>query len=190
MSKGIATVVTKIVAELESLNNDDERERAIAGARAILGMNPGNSPGAPRDSSATASGDNAESLEGISSAGLAWIKRNHITGDSLQQHFHVEDGKATLIGSPIGATKREQSINAYLFTGIAMLLATGKPDFTDKAARDHCTALGCYDSANHSATTTQFGNKITGTKKTGWKLTAPGLTAAAALLKSQKEESN
>src|SRR2546423_61713 len=38
MSKNIAAVVSKMVTELGALKSDEERERAFAGARAVLGM--------------------------------------------------------------------------------------------------------------------------------------------------------
>jgi hypothetical protein len=69
-------------------------------------------------------------------------------------------------------------------TGVGALLKSGKAEFADEAARNNCENLGCYDMNNHGKTLEKLGNTITGSKKNGWKLTTPGLTAAAALLKS------
>ncbi len=189
MSKAIAAVVTKMVGELSGLKSDEERERAFAGARAVLGMTaswtPASDPLQKEPSKTPLEGAN---FPGVSSAGTAWIKRNGLVSDALEQYFHVEDGKVTLIGEAIGSKKREQSINTYLLTGVAALLEAGKAQFPDEAARAYCIQLGCYDSANHASTLSQFGNRLTGSKKAGWKLTAPGLSAAAALLKPKVQE--
>lgn len=185
MSTTIAAVVSKMVDELSSLKTDEERERAFAAARAVLGMEPRPilpepSPGGDDQAKSLLGGD---TLTGVSNAGAAWIKRHGLTRHEVEEYFHIEDGKVTLIGDGIGSGKREQSINAYLLTGIAALLQAGKAEFTDKTARDYCSQLGCYDAANHSKTTEEFGNRVTGSKKAGWKLTAPGLAAAASILK-------
>ncbi len=162
----------------------------LCGARAVLGMARAVPPASPRQGQGDSFGgtDDDGKIPGISKAGATWIERNGLTSDKLEEHFHVEDGKGTLIGDPIGDGKREQSINTYLLTGVAALLGTGKAEFTDKTARENCTQLGCYDSPNHSNTVSQLGNKVTGSKKAGWKLTAPGLSAAAALLKPQDQK--
>lgn len=190
MSKSIAAVVGKMVAELESLNSDEERERAFAGARAVLGMvGQSGAAGATAkaEHNAAAPWQDGSAVQGISSAGARWIKRFGIADDRIKEVFHVEDGKVRLIGDAIGKAKREQTINTYLLTGVTALLETGKPDFTDEAAREYCVNLGCYDMANHSKTLSQFGNQITGSKAAGWKLTSPGLAAAAALLKTKAQ---
>ena len=71
----------------------------------------------------------------------------------------------------------------YVLTGIARLLATGEPSFDDKAARAACKNLGCLNETNHASYIKDRGNRMTGSKETGWKLTAPGLALGAALIK-------
>ncbi|MGD9689481.1 MAG: hypothetical protein AB7K52_07255 [Phycisphaerales bacterium] len=190
MSKNIAAVVTKMVNELEGLKSDEERERAFAGARAVLGMAgaiPASSAVGGQSASESSSHDGA-AIDGIASHGMTWVKRSGLSQGDIEKYFHIDGGKVTLIGEAIGKGKREQSINTYLLTGVASLLETGRAEFTDQTARDYCTQLGCYDPANHSATLSQFGNRITGSKAAGWKLTAPGLSVAAAMLKPKVQE--
>src|SRR5215471_5078536 len=119
MSKCIAAVVSKMVSELEGLKSDEERERAFAGARAVLGMpNLTNRPQAGRGQGGSESPEvEGAELDGISSAGMAWIKRNGLKKETIDEFFHVEDGKVTLVGEAIGKGKREQAINTYLLTG-------------------------------------------------------------------------
>src|SRR5204862_56771 len=116
-----------------------------------------------------------EAVNGISEKATAWIRKNGIDTDALEQTFHIDGGKVELIGESIGNSKRQQTVNTYLLTGIAAYLATGSPEFSDDDARNYCQHFGCYDSPNHSNYVKAFGNRITGSKASGWKLTAPGL---------------
>jgi hypothetical protein len=192
MSKKIAAVVGKIVGELEDLTTD-ERKRAIAGALAVLGEDAASgvsrTPDAKLGTQPSSSHLAAESSEptGTAAPGAAWIKRAGLAKSQIEEFFHIEGGKASLImGDAIGRSKREQTVNTYLLTGVAALLETGDADFADEAARQNCVRLGCYDRANHAVYLKRFGNWITGSKNTGWKVTAPGLTAAASLIKTDE----
>src|SRR5262249_37170633 len=109
MSKTIAAVVTKMVGDLSGLKSDEERERAFAGARAVLGMAAASTPPAPdpRPPDPSKPLPGGGSFPGVSSAGAGWIKRNGLVSEDLDQYFHIEDGKVTLIGEAIGKGKRE-----------------------------------------------------------------------------------
>ena len=180
MSNKIAGVVTKLVSALEGLENADERRRAIQAALTVCGDPALRVAGASADT-ATSGGADANPTE-IHAAGLAWMKRSGLALQDIQQVIHIDDSSASLL-SAVGEGKRVQTINTYLLTGVASLLSKGKAEFTDESARKNCETLGCYDMANHGVTLKKLGNKLTGSKKAGWKLTAPGLAAAAALLK-------
>jgi hypothetical protein len=71
MSKSIAAVVSKMVGDLASLKDDEERERAFAGARAVLGMT--SSMNAPPDTDSQTHeqppGAQGAKVDGISGAG-------------------------------------------------------------------------------------------------------------------------
>src|SRR5262245_33425634 len=93
---------------------------------------------------------------------------------------HTSDGAEVICHVP-GKNKKEKTINAYVLTGAASLLSSGEPTFTDKSAREVCSDAGCYDANNHAHNLDGKGNLFSGSKKTGWTLTAPGLTHAATL---------
>jgi hypothetical protein len=57
-----------------------------------------------------------------------------------------------------GKNKKEQTINAYILTGIAKLITTGNTNFSDNESRDLCVRSGCYDSGNHATTMKNKGN--------------------------------
>ena len=193
MSNKIATAVGKIVTELEEFSAD-ERKRAIAGALAILG--DAESIFAPKTCTESGSLPPAalaaqdDWFSGFSPKGIAWIRAHGLSKEQIEAAFHLDNGSVELIlGSAIGRSGRERTINTYVLTGAAALLATGAPDCADDVARGNCIRFGCYDKNNHPKFLRDLGNRITGSKKAGWKLTAPGLNAAASLLKPTEGES-
>ena len=129
--------------------------------------------------------DSSDAFPGVSAAAVPWLKKAGVTRNQLEQHLHLDGGTAKVISLPGNASKRiDQVLNTYLMQGFAAFLTNGDASFTDKEARGLCEHFGCYDATNHAKYVKEFGNKITGSKNSGWKLTAPGLTAAAELVKS------
>jgi hypothetical protein len=106
-----------------------------------------------------------------------------LTDELLERVFHF-DGQCELIAAPPGTNKREQTINAYVLIGVQHLLQSDDSKFSDAAAVALCKRLGCYDQANHALTRTKFGNRLTGSKDSGYTLTVPGLDQAATLIKT------
>jgi hypothetical protein len=175
--------MTKVIEILTPLDSD-QRRRVMQAAFALLGEEPvlkahGKHPAKPDDGAA------GEAIEGISQAVAPWLAKAKITQEQLEQHLHFDGGVVKVISLPGNATKRiDQVMHTYLMQGFAAFLATGEASFSDKDARDLCEHFGCYDATNHAKYIKEFGNRITGSKNAGWKLTAPGLTAAAELLKA------
>lgn len=158
-----------------SPHSSEERARLVRAAMVLLGDD------VPAASSAFT--DSPVTLTGLSPKAAAWMKQNGLTSDQLQQAFHVSDGAAEFIGTLPGNSKKEQTYNAYIVTGIGQLLVKGEPSFEDKAARALCISAGCYDNANHSSHLKDRGNEFTGSKDKGWTLTAPGLKRGAEIIK-------
>jgi hypothetical protein len=187
MAKGIAEATTKIYEQLERLPAE-ERRRAVDAALTMLGE----SPTSTKLSGGAEGGAEEPSPEsdGFSGAARALIKKHSIDTAALAEMFHLENGKVQLIlAGPLGKSKKEQTLNTYLLTGLAAFLETGSGEFQDDLARGNCQHLGCYDKANHSVyMKKEFGNKIVGSKAAGWKLTAPGLSAAAKLVAPAKKD--
>jgi hypothetical protein len=184
MSDLLATAMTKIIEILTPLDSE-QRRRVMQAAFALLGEEPvlkthGRQPAAkPEDGTAE------EAIEGINATASSWLAKAKITQEHLEQHLHFDGGAVKVISLPGNATKRiDQVVHTYLMRGLAAFLATGEASFSDKDARDLCEHFGCYDATNHAKYIKEFGNRITGSKNAGWKLTAPGLTAAADLLKA------
>ena len=138
MAKGIVEATGKIYEQLEGLA-PEERRRAVDAALTMLGE--------PTISNHTATvtsqqDDETPSDEFCNSA-KAWIKKNNLEHAALLEMFHFDNGKVTLIlGSPIGRSKREQTLNTYLLTGVASLLETSIAEFLDETAAQELPASG------------------------------------------------
>src|SRR5882672_4747126 len=175
---------TEIVSEIFELLNplpSEDRHRVIQASLTLLGEVA--SPSKPRGE-VDGSGSDAGGDSSISSRARIWMKQYGISVEELQQVFQLEAGSAEVIAGEIpGKNKKEKTYNAYILTGMSALLSVGSSSFDDKSARALCERFGCYDQPNHSSIIKDRGNEFTGTKDTGWNLTAPGLKRGASLVK-------
>ena len=185
MSSNLAHSMTKMVEILLPLTSE-ERMRVVNASLTLLGE-AGVSVAAV-GALPTPLGSNPANLgdrSGISPQALPWLTKNNLSKEELEQWFHFDQGTVTPLELAGGASNRsQQTINTYLIQGLAAFLATGEASFGDREARDLCERFGCYDKTNHAKFFAKFGNKITGSKSSGWKLTTPGLSAAGTLIKS------
>lgn len=179
MPNPLADATSKLVDILVALDSADRR-RVVDAALTLLGDGP------------TKTNISSEPEESMSSAlsqfppqARVWARKYHVLSEHLEQVFHIDQAGVQPIALPGSTNKKiEQTANTYLVQGIAALLSTGESSFADEDARKLCEHFGCYDSTNHSRYVKAIGSRITGSKSAGWKLTAPGLEAAADLIKS------
>lgn len=184
MEHSIASA-TVSVFEILSPFTPNERRRIVDASMTLLGHS------ASADSSSESADQGGQPGQGekkhnhhrAKSPADTWMKKHGLTEEVLEEFFHIEDDKVTVIALPgNGKSKKSQTIAAYLATGAAAILLTGDGQFSDEAARANCDHLGCFDSPNHAKYLKGFGNLVTGSKSQGWRLTAPGLNAIAKLL--------
>jgi hypothetical protein len=161
----------------------EEREKAISAARILLtGSNNGDQE-KPMDERAAG----ATATDGLSARAITWLKQHGLTREHIDQIFAL-DGTFDVIAARMpGRSKRQQTIEAYTVCGLRAFLQSGEPTFTDRDARLLCQRVGCYDPANHYNYMKGFDNRITGSKESGWRLTNPGLTAAAQIVSELAE---
>lgn len=171
--------VPKLVQLLATLSPPD-RQRAISAAMILL-----DEPAPPQ--LGTRKGAPPHELppsDEIHPKAVQWMSKNGVERTQLEHVFSIEANSVDVIAAKLpGKSKRQQTVNSYLLCGLKSYLRTGDIAFADKDARDICNRVGCYDSANHSNYMKAFGNLITGTKETGWKLTNPGIAQAAKVVK-------
>ena len=112
------------------------------------------------------------------------MKQNSVSTEELDQVFHFNsDGSFDLLNAP-GKSKKQQTLNTYILTGLGKYLASGGDrGFDDATARQFCETIGCYDQANHAVHLKNRGPEFTGDKHKGWSLTNPGVKRGAALVK-------
>jgi hypothetical protein len=175
--KSITTITTQLHDLLKPLD-PQERIRAIKAALMLLGDNESELAG---DSGGSGDEEN-KGKGGTKRGGKAgqWAKSNGITGEHLGQVF---DGTEVIASAAPGKNAREQTINAYVLTGIAALLEKGEATFDDNIARAVCKHLGCLNEMNHAKYLKTKGNVLSGSKGSGWRLTAPGMKKGADLVK-------
>lgn len=174
---GVLPKLVEILSELSAL----EREKAISAAKILLGESAAFREGPSHPSHVEPTEQIADE---IAAKAAIWLRKNHISREQLDQVFSVEDKTFDVIAATMpGKSKRQQTVEAYIICGLKSFLQTGEPNFTDKEGRQLCQKVGCYDQPNHYNYIRAFGNRIGGTKDSGWKLTNPGLTDAAQLIK-------
>jgi hypothetical protein len=156
-----------------------EREKAISAAKILLAGSPNNALHEQADIDLSGG-----SIDGVASRAASWLQKSHLSRDQLDQVFSVDDKTFDVIAAKMpGKSKRQQTVEAYIICGLKSFLQTGEPNFTDKEGRQLCQKVGCYDKPNHYNYIKAFGNRVGGSKDSGWKLTNPGLTDAANLIK-------
>jgi hypothetical protein len=181
-TRNVVAAVPKLVQLLEPLT-PDERQRAISAAMILFGQS------APVQSGNQFVFEPHEVGEGICTKAANWMKKNAITREQLDHVFSIEGDSIDVIAARMPETgKRKQTAQAYVLCGIRTFLRNGDLSFTDTDAREFCNKVGCYDLANHAAYTTSFGNLITGSKESGWRLTNPGLSVGAQIIKQLAPE--
>jgi hypothetical protein len=172
----IAEAATKIVDLLTPFESD-ERHRAVQAALTLLGESSAGLRKA--DPTVDSIGDKT-----LPTRAQTWMRQSGLIREQLEHVFQIDDDVVELIAAAVpGKTDKERTLNVYVLTGVARLLATGDASFDDKTARQACKNLGCFNETNHSSYMKDKGNKIAGSKDTGWKLTAPGLVHGATLVK-------
>lgn len=179
----LTATMTKIHDLLESLSSE-ERHKVVASALALLGDASTASPVGGAAGGAGSADDPSGGMNGIGPKAQRWMKQHNVTQEDIEQVFHVEKDDVEVIAPSIpGKTRREQTANVYILSGARALLATDSAAFDDADAVSLCKHIGCYDTNNHTANRRSTGNCMSGDRKKGFVLPAPGLKAAAELVR-------
>ena len=122
--------------------------------------------------------------EGISPVALKWMQRSGLSPALLSDIFSLGGSEISLISKDVpGKSKRQRMRNVLLLEGITTYLGKGVPRVSYDELRQACEHYDAYDGANFAAHLKSFGADISGSKDTGYTLSARGLTAATHLIK-------
>lgn len=185
VKKSIPAIAGEIYELLEPLESV-ERKRVVASALTLLGeetqTQPQNKNTDPRGNPNPGAEDEGDNTFG--GKATRWMSQNSITMANIEEVFHADNGDVEVIAGDIpGNGKRAQSLNCYLLVGARSLLANDEPKFADDEVVALCKSMGCHDRPNHAKTRGELGNTVAGSKSAGYSLPAPGLKAAAKIIK-------
>lgn len=181
VTSGATDVLTTIIKALEPLTSE-ERQRTVGAAMLFLGE-------ATLPKQHSASGDPQDDSSGDSESGYPlqvakWMKQNAVSAEALEEVFHFnQDGTFDLLNAP-GKSKKDQTLNTYILTGLGKYLSTSANErtFDDAMALKFCKKIGCFDESNH-ARYIKNRPEFTGDRSKGFSLTNPGVKRGAALVK-------
>jgi hypothetical protein len=122
--------------------------------------------------------------DGISPLGLKWMRRNDLTVDDLSPIFSIGAEEIDLVVKKVpGDSKSKRMRSVFLLTGLASYLASGAPRFSHADVKQTCLHYDAFDAANFAQNFRGLAAEVSGSKETGYTLTARGLTAAAEIVK-------
>jgi hypothetical protein len=180
--KATPETLTAIIMLLEPLSSA-QRQRTVAAAMMFLGEAPLQKPRQEVSTASTNKGNNDGEAVGDYSAQITkWMKQNDVSPEELDRVFHFnQDGTFDLLHAP-GKSKKDQTVNTYILTGLGKYLAANDRSFDDATARSFCEKIGCFDKSNH-ATYVKKQQEFTGDRTKGYSITNVGIKRGAALIK-------
>jgi hypothetical protein len=178
-----ADALTQMIKILTPLKPEDRR-RTVAAAMLFLGepaepISVGGTP-AGREKMTAAGADDGSYPAGAS----RWMEQYDVSPEELDRVFHFKGDGTFEIHDVPGKSKKEQTLNTYILTGVGKALVSNDRTFDDAMARGFCERIGCYDKANHATHLKNYkGGEFSGDKSRGYSLTNIGLKRGAALVK-------
>ena len=125
-----------------------------------------------------------DALDGVSPAAKKWIRRNSFATGQLSKVFSLGVDEIDLVAKKIpGTSMRDRARSVILLKGIASYLSTGVPRVTYEQIKETCQHYGAFDSPNFAKYLKTMASSVSGTKESGFSLTARGLTEATEMVR-------
>lgn len=122
--------------------------------------------------------------DGISPSGLKWMRRNGLAVDDLSPIFSIGGEEIDLVLRKVpGESKSKRMRSVFLLKGLAAYLASGAPRFSHADVKETCLHYDAFDATNFAQNFKGLASEVSGSKETGYTLTARGLTSAADIVK-------
>jgi hypothetical protein len=123
-------------------------------------------------------------LEGISPAGKKWIARSGLQPNQLSAIFSLGGDEIDLIAKSVpGNNKTKRMRSVILLKGLASYLGTGAARLTDQEVRETCLHYDALDAGNFAHIIKGLASEVTGSKETGYTLSARGQASATEMVK-------
>jgi len=185
VEKNIAAITTEMFTLLEPCSTE-ERQRVTKAVFALLGdeLPAGAVPqrGPAFDRGATPPPQTTEN-SGLGPRARSWARQHKLSDAALEKIFYFHEGKVDIhVNEVPGKSKREQTVNCYLLTGLRAFLEADSSSFSDTEAMTLCKHTGAYDKNNHPKFRAALGNFVNGSKENGFELAGPGLKAIGELI--------
>ncbi len=115
---------------------------------------------------------------------MKWIRSNGCDIDSISKVYSLGIDDIDLVANTIpGNSKRERTKNVFRLIAISGYLESGAARTSHEKLKEACLHYDAFDARNHSTNLKSLGGEISGTKESGYTLTAKGITAATELIK-------
>lgn len=123
--------------------------------------------------------------EGVSPIAEKWLRRSGLSLSQLEQVFNIgAQDEIDLVASKLPSKKKAARVReVVLMKAAANYLSTGVPKVTHEVVKQTCEHYDAYDVTNFSKALKSISPEISGSKQSGYTLTARGLAAAADLIK-------
>lgn len=129
--------------------------------------------------------DATDELEGISPVAKKWMARNGLQAKQLSTVFSLGVDEIDLVAKTVpGKNKKERMHSVFLLKGVAAYLGTGAARFTHEQMKEACLHYDAFDAANFSVNFKSLSGEVSGSKDTGYTLTARGLASATEMVKA------
>lgn len=136
------------------------------------------------DAAAEPSPETEEEFTGISPIARKWIRRNSLNFAQLSSHFSLGLDSIDLVATSVpGDNKKEKMRSVILLMGAATYLGTGVARVDDEGLRETLSHYNAYDGKNFASYLRDWAPEVSGSKESGYTLSARGLAAAAELIK-------
>lgn len=125
-----------------------------------------------------------EEMDGISPTAKKWLTRNGLQANQIETIFSVGGDEIDLIAETVpGKSKAKRMRTVFLLKGVAAYLGTGAARFTHEQVKEACMHYDAFDYANFATHLKDLSSEVSGSKETGYVLSARGLASATKLVK-------
>jgi hypothetical protein len=123
-------------------------------------------------------------LDGVSPVAKKWMARNGFSVSGLSSLFSLGVEEIDLVAKTVpGRKKKERMRSVFLLKGIAAYLSTGAARFTHQQWKEAALHYDAFDAANFSTYFKSLASEVSGSKGSGYVLSARGIASATEVVK-------